>query len=72
MSYRCLKQGIFRDLDSWIRRQLKHWKNESTVYRELRARGTFELFDLEDGGSSEVKAGSKYIATVGVVLTQRM
>lgn len=29
-------------------------------------RGTFELFDLEDGGSSEVKAGSKYIVGKGV------
>lgn len=40
--------GIFRDLDGWIRHhlralQLKHWKNESTVYRELRARGLSEL-----------------------------
>jgi group II intron reverse transcriptase/maturase len=40
--------GIFRDLDAWIRHhlralQLKHWKNESTVYRELRARGLSEL-----------------------------
>jgi group II intron reverse transcriptase/maturase len=39
--------GIFRDLDAWIRHrlralQLKHWKNESTVYRELRARGLSE------------------------------
>lgn len=36
--------GMFRDLDAWIRHrlralQLKQWKNESTVYRELRARG---------------------------------
>ena len=36
--------GIFRDLDSWIRRrlrslQLNHWKNASTVYRELRKLG---------------------------------
>jgi hypothetical protein len=39
--------AIFRDLDAWIRHrlralQLKHWKNESTVYRELRARGLSE------------------------------
>jgi len=39
--------GLFRDLDAWIRHrlralQLKHWKNESTVYRELRARGLSE------------------------------
>jgi hypothetical protein len=39
--------SIFRDLDAWIRHrlralQLKHWKNESTVYRELRARGLSE------------------------------
>ena len=39
---------IFSDLDAWIRHhlralQLKHWKNESTVYRELRARGLSEL-----------------------------
>jgi len=38
---------LFRDLDAWIRHrlralQLKHWKNESTVYRELRARGLSE------------------------------
>jgi RNA-directed DNA polymerase len=37
----------FRDLDAWIRHrlralQLKRWKNESTVYRELRARGLSE------------------------------
>ena len=36
--------GIFRDLDSWIRRrliavQLKQWKCSATVYRRLRARG---------------------------------
>lgn len=35
---------VFRELDEWIRHrlralQLKHWKNESTVYRELLARG---------------------------------
>lgn len=35
---------VFREVDGWIRHrlralQLKHWKNESTVYRELLARG---------------------------------
>jgi group II intron reverse transcriptase/maturase len=35
---------IFEDLDRWIRRRLrvihlKHWGRQSTVYRELRARG---------------------------------
>ena len=35
----------FRHLDSWIRHrlraiQLKHWKTASTIYRELRKRGT--------------------------------
>ena len=35
---------VFREADEWIRHrlralQLKHWKNESTVYRELLARG---------------------------------
>ncbi len=35
---------IFNELDEWIRHrlravQLKQWKNGSTVYRELRARG---------------------------------
>lgn len=39
--------GLFRGLDAWIRHrlralQLKQWKNESTVYRELRARGLSE------------------------------
>jgi RNA-directed DNA polymerase len=39
--------GIFRNLDAWIRHrlralQLKHWKREPTVYRELRARGLSE------------------------------
>jgi RNA-directed DNA polymerase len=39
--------GIFRALDAWIRHrlralQLKHWKREPTVYRELRARGLSE------------------------------
>ena len=34
----------FRDLDGWIRHrlraiQLKHWRNYSTIHRELRARG---------------------------------
>jgi group II intron reverse transcriptase/maturase len=37
--------GIFRDLDGWIRHrmrslQLKQWKRATTVFRELRARGT--------------------------------
>jgi group II intron reverse transcriptase/maturase len=36
--------GVFRGLDSWIRHrlravQLKHWKNASTIYREVRKRG---------------------------------
>jgi RNA-directed DNA polymerase len=35
---------VFRGLDSWIRHrlravQLKHWKNASTIYREVRKRG---------------------------------
>jgi RNA-directed DNA polymerase len=35
---------VFRGLDGWIRHrlravQLKHWKNASTIYRELRSRG---------------------------------
>jgi len=39
--------GVFREADEWIRHrlralQLKHWKNESTVYRELLARGLSE------------------------------
>jgi group II intron reverse transcriptase/maturase len=37
--------GIFRDLDQWIRHRLralhlKQWKRGTTVYRELRRRGT--------------------------------
>ena len=40
--------GVFRDLDGWIRRrlrslQLSHWKNASTVYRELRKLGASDL-----------------------------
>lgn len=40
--------GVFRDLDSWIRRrlrqvQVKHWKRGPTAYRELRARGVAHL-----------------------------
>ena len=39
--------GIFNDLDQWIARrlrmvQLKQWKRETTVYRELRRRGVPE------------------------------
>ena len=37
--------GVFRDLDGWIRHrlralQLKQWKQGTTIFRELRARGT--------------------------------
>ncbi|WP_200883823.1 group II intron maturase-specific domain-containing protein [Archangium violaceum] len=37
--------GVFRQLDEWLRHrlsalQLKQWKRGTTVYRELRARGT--------------------------------
>lgn len=40
--------GVFRELDGWIRRrlrslQLNHWKNASTIYRELRKRGIPDL-----------------------------
>jgi RNA-directed DNA polymerase len=40
--------GIFSDLDSWIRRrlrsvQLNHWKNASTIYRELRKRNVSDF-----------------------------
>ncbi len=39
--------GVFRQLDEWLRHrlralQLKQWKRGTTVYRELRARGTPE------------------------------
>jgi len=50
--------GIFRDLDAWIRHrlralQLKHWKNESTVYRELRARGLSEAKAAKVAGNTK-------------------
>ncbi len=39
---------IFRDLDEWVRHrlrtvQLKQWKQSTTIYRELRARGLSEI-----------------------------
>lgn len=47
--------GVFEDLDKWIRHrlralQLKHWKRGPTIYRELRARG------MSDHAAREVAA----------------
>jgi hypothetical protein len=62
---------LFRELDGWIRRrlrslQLKHWKNASTVYRELRKLGAPDRVAKQIAAHGKSRWGNAHWANAAV------